>query len=85
MEKKHSHTPLEEQLNRLKKELRRLRRDREVLLESKRMLATLMNNLPGMVCRCANDAQWTVEFASRGTCDLLGFEPEKLAGIPFSL
>jgi PAS domain S-box-containing protein len=43
-------------------------------------LSTLMNSLPGFVYRCRADDSFTMEFASRGSKRLLGFEPEELLG-----
>lgn len=38
----------------------------------------LMNNLPGLAFRCANDEHWTMEFVSEGSFILTGYKPEEL-------
>ncbi len=53
---------------------------RDALREQNRRLATLLSNLSGMAYRCANDPDWTMEFASEGTLAITGYEPERLIG-----
>ena len=41
-------------------------------------MRTLMDNLPGIVYRCANDRNWTMQFLSKGCYELFGYHPEDL-------
>jgi PAS domain S-box-containing protein len=50
------------------------------LEERERVLRALMGRLPAMVYRCADDAQWTMEFVSAGAAELTGYKPEELVG-----
>lgn len=54
----------------------------DALRESRRQLFTLITNLPGMVYRCKNDPDGTIEFISNGSRPLLNVEPQELAGHP---
>lgn len=47
------------------------------LEESRRQLATLLGNLPGMAYRVRNDETKTVEFVSEGSTAISGYTPEE--------
>jgi PAS domain S-box-containing protein len=48
------------------------------LKESNRLVNTLISNLQGMIYRCRNDKQFTMEFLSDGAKDLTGYSPKDL-------
>ncbi len=54
------------------------RKAEEELTESRRELMTLMGNLPGMVYRCRNDRDWTMDFVSEGCTQITGYSPADL-------
>jgi diguanylate cyclase (GGDEF)-like protein/PAS domain S-box-containing protein len=53
-------------------------RAEELKEASHRTVETLINNLPGLVYRCRNNRQWTMEYMSRGCVALTGYPPEAL-------
>jgi diguanylate cyclase (GGDEF)-like protein/PAS domain S-box-containing protein len=52
----------------------------QALLDKQRQMETLLGNLPGMVYRCRDDADYTMEFVSEGSVELTGYRPEELLG-----
>ncbi len=49
----------------------------EEIGESRRKFETLIQNISGMVYRCKNDRDWTMEFVSENTATLTGYKPEE--------
>lgn len=46
------------------------------LKESNRKINTIVNNLPGVIYRCLNDSNWTMEYITNGIFELTGFPAE---------
>lgn len=49
-----------------------------LLQDDRRMLAVLMDNLPGMVYRCQSNADWTMDFVSQGCINVTGYTADEL-------
>jgi PAS domain S-box-containing protein len=64
----------------LNKMLGALQQSQGELQESQRQLSSLMSNLPGMVYRCHHDEECNIEFASEGSGELTGYQPEEFQG-----
>ena len=52
----------------------------EDISETKRQYANLLDNLPGVVYRCQNNREWTMEFISDGCNEMTGYTPDELIG-----
>lgn len=48
------------------------------LVESERMLNTLIDNVPGMVYRCKNEPHYLMEFVSEGCLKITGYKPNQI-------
>ncbi len=60
------------------KKIDNLKLAERALKENERTFETLISNLPGVVYRCRNDLNWTMEFVSDGCLELTGYQPEDL-------
>lgn len=49
-----------------------------LLLANQRTLAAMLNDLPGMVYRCRNNPDWTMEYVSGSSYELTGYHPEDI-------
>ncbi len=54
------------------------KRSEDVLVETNRSLAALVDNLPGVAFRCSNDPDWTMEYLSSGIRELTGWSATEL-------
>jgi PAS domain S-box-containing protein len=50
------------------------------LEHNRRMMKTLLGNLPGMAYRCVNSKDWKMKFMSEGCKALTGYDPKELIG-----
>lgn len=53
---------------------------REKLREQNRFLEYLIQNIPGLVYRCKNDRNWTMEYIAGQCREITGYDPEDLIG-----
>lgn len=68
----------------LAKRVRHLEKTNRDLYQRLEQLASLLNNLPGMAFRCLYDRQLTFEYASEGSREILGYDPDEIAsGLAF--
>ena len=71
---------VEDRTRNLQEEITERKKTEKALEESRRMLATLLSNLPGMAYRRQNRPEWPMDFASDGCFLLTGYNPEELTG-----
>jgi PAS domain S-box-containing protein len=53
-------------------------KDKEAHLEQERFLNSIVSNMPGMVYRCRNDKEWTMEYLSPQCLEITGYPPSDL-------
>jgi len=63
---------------RLQKEILKKENAEKAHREIDRRLSTLIGNLPGIVYRCLNDKDWTMQYLSDGCENLTGYKPSEL-------
>ena len=56
------------------------KRSEEEMRESNKKLSTIINNLRGVVFRCDNDPDWTMQYISDGIYELAGYLPNEFIG-----
>ena len=56
------------------------KRAEEEMKESNKKLSTIINNLRGVVFRCDNDSEWTMQYISDGIYELAGYLPNEFIG-----
>jgi PAS domain S-box-containing protein len=56
------------------------KRAEEEMRESNKKLSTIINNLRGVVFRCNNDPEWTMQYISDGIYELAGYLPNEFIG-----
>lgn len=71
---------IQERTHELERQNKTLVQVSEAAEQAKRSFQTLLGNLQGMVYRCQNDSQWTMEFVSDGVFELTGYTGEELIG-----
>lgn len=64
----------------LERDISERRRAEMAIREGERRLATLISNLAGIVYRCKNDPDWTMEFVSDGCREIVGYSPADIVG-----
>jgi PAS domain S-box-containing protein len=62
---------------RLEEEIAERRQAEEALRENRLRLGNIVSNSPGAIYRCANDADWTMEFISAGIKRISGYPAEE--------
>lgn len=65
---------------RVEERTRELEMANQELAESRRVLETLVRNLPGIAYRCRTDGEWTMEIVSDGCRAVTGYDPSDLVG-----
>ncbi len=69
----HMDEDLKKRIDQLEDENRQLRNVEINLREQERKLNTLIHNIPGIVYRCNNDKDWTIEYINPGSKEVTGY------------
>ena len=50
------------------------------LQENLHLYSSILGNVPGLIYRCKNDPNWTMEYVSQGCLNLTGYQPDEMIG-----
>ena len=64
----------------LKKQISLIKEMENELRDSENMLASIIQHLPGMIFRCKNDENWTMEYLNENCFELTAYKADEIIG-----